>query len=61
LGIDDVDDRRLRTEGDGEREPTPAACGDSVSLDGVDCRPPDGSELERPRPAIVRVGVSTVE
>jgi hypothetical protein len=38
----------LRTDGDGEREPTPAACGDSVSR-GVGCRPPDGSELERPR------------
>jgi hypothetical protein len=36
-------------DGDGDRDPTPAACGDRVSLTGVAPRELDGAVLERPR------------
>jgi hypothetical protein len=39
-------------DGDGDRDPTPAACGDSRSFAGVDPLELNGSDLARPRDSI---------
>jgi hypothetical protein len=52
LGVEDL---RFLPAGEGDREPTPAECGDSasLSLEGVEPRELDGAVLERPPTVIV--------